>query len=344
MQLTDLTIVIPVYGESVYLGEALQSTEKLVAKGASLLIIDDGATTDIAVQINSWVDNQDSDCIRVTTNPNNLGLFMSLNQNLQFVRTKWFCFLCSDDFLLPDIIRKLQSLHPNDQTGLILSKFRSVNADRSIRYDDCKQLDALQSKYGNILSSNQILLALLRYGSINGNLSGMLIRNTLWQACEGFLFEWKHAADWEWLVRACEKTTTRISLLPLVALRTHADQLSFSNQGSGAPLLEAIAVIKILQKKTNANQNPLAMWWSASLLQHHLWNQLLSNCRTRNLSQLEFRCNSMKQVAPLYLIFAAMIFSLPGRITRRAMMKITKLRSKSSFGESLQAINYFPPP
>ena len=344
MELADLTIVIPVYGESAYLISALESTEKLISEGASLLIIDDGTSSHVANQINGWMNTQGLDRLNLIANQTNLGLFKSLNDNIQLVKTKWFCLLCSDDFFLSDSIQKIESLHPNGQTGLVLSKFRSVNADRSIRYDDCPQLDALQFKHGNILSPNQMLSALLRYGSINGNLSGMIIRNSLWQTCDGFLPEWRHAADWEWMVRACEKTNTQISLLPLVAVRTHVDQLSFSNQESGSPFLEAIAVVKILQNKINGNQNLLAIWWSASLMQYHLWNQLFSNRRACSLSQLKSRCNSMKQVAPLYLVFAAMIFSLPSRFARRVMMKFNSLRSKSRLGESPKAINFFSPP
>ena len=154
MKLTDLTIVIPVYGKSTYLIEALESLEQLLSLGTNLLIIDDGATPDIVTVINIWIASQDSYRINVHVNDCNLGLFNSLNQNIKLVKTEWLCFLCSDDFFLSDAALKLWKLQPCDQSSLILSRFISVNSDRSIRYDDCPQLQAIQSEYGNILDGN----------------------------------------------------------------------------------------------------------------------------------------------------------------------------------------------
>ena len=74
---------------------------------------------------------------------------------------------------------------------------------------------------------------------------------------------------------ASDETSTFIHLEPLVAVRTHSDQLSYSNQQSGAPLAEAVLVIKTLQKDFIVNQPLYIMWCSASLMQHHLWNQVI---------------------------------------------------------------------
>ena len=100
MKLSDLTIVLPVYGCSIYLTDALRSIEDLIAQGARLLIIDDGIHFEAQLQLNNWMRAHNSDRISLKTNHHNLGLFNSLNQNLTFVKTKWFCFCCSDDIFL----------------------------------------------------------------------------------------------------------------------------------------------------------------------------------------------------------------------------------------------------
>ena len=218
----------------------------------------------------------------------------------------------------------------DEHIGLILSKFLSINSDSSLRHDDCRELVFLEKKFGTILSLDQMLPALLRYGSLNGNLSGMVIKKALWDSTGGFISDWKHAADWEWMVRACTKTDTFLNLFPVVAVRTHTEQLSHINQLSSTPLYESARVITYLKKYPQIKHSPFSAWWSACLLQHHMWNLIFNNHNVITGAYIKCQLNALNKATPLVLIVLAMLASLPGRLIRKLMIAKSILFSKSS--------------
>ena len=335
METSSLTLVVPVFGESPYLGQALDSTLPFLAANTRLLIIDDGLSANASNFLKDWLDINRSELTTHVLNPFNLGLFRSLNTNLSLVRTEWFFFLCSDDYLSSDAIHKIQNLTIFGDVQLVLSRFQSVNSDSSDRYDDAQDLSKLISQYGFILTPEQMLLSLLRYGSLNGNLSGMMLRKSLWDHVGGFNEDWHHAADWDWLVHACSLCKTQINDQYLVAVRTHENQLSALNQFNGSAQSEAIAVIKELRKHQAVQQYWRSSWWAGCLLQHHLWNTLFKPNRTINDLQLTGKLLMLNQGAPLWIIFIAMVCSLPKRLVRRSLMAMTCLFSQTRYQKPL---------
>ena len=189
-----------------------------------------------------------------------------------------------------------------------------------------------------------MLLSLLRYGSLNGNLSGMMLRKSLWDHIGGFKEHWVHAADWDWLVHACNLSKTQINDQCLVAIRTHENQLSAHNQYNGSAMSEAVQVIKELRQYQVAQQHWLSLWWAGCLLQHHLWNLIFKLNWRRNDLQLKESLLLLNQAAPLLIIFIAMLCSLPKRLLRRSLMALTYLLSHSCSQKPLWTINYFSPP
>ena len=331
LETSSLTLVIPVYGESPYLGQALDSTLPFLAWNTRLLIIDDGLSVNALNYLNDWLDANRSELITHVVNPSNLGLFKSLNTNLPIVETEWFFFLCSDDYFLSDAIQKIKSLTIPGDVGLVLSRFQSVNSDSSERHDDAQDLLQLISQYGFILTPEQMLLSLLRYGSLNGNLSGMMLHKSLWDHIGGFKEDWIHAADWDWLVKGCKLCRTQVNDQCLVAIRTHKNQLSAHNQYNRSAMSEAVEVIKELRNYPRVQKNWLSLWWASRLLQHHLWNVLFKRNQRTNDLQLKASLLLLNQAAPLLIIFIAMVCSLPKRLVRRYLMALTYLLGQTRF-------------
>ena len=328
LETSSLTLVIPVYGESPYLVQALDSTLPLLASNTRLLVIDDGMSVNALNFLQNWLDSTPSDLIMYVKNPSNLGLFKSLNTNLSLVETEWFCFLCSDDYFLSDAIHKIQKLSISSDVGVVLSRFQSVNSDSSNRYDDAQDLSKLISQYGYTLSPDHMLHSLLCFGSLNGNLSGMIISKNLWDYIGGFKEDWFHAADWDWLVNASNLCWTQINPQCLVAVRTHKNQLSTKNQQNGSPVLEAVTVIKQLRKQTHSQNQWLSLWWASCLMQHHLWNLLFANPTRRDYKKSKQLLLAIQTAAPLWAVFVAMIVSIPHRIYRKTLILLV-----SCFGE-----------
>ena len=210
-----------------------------------------------------------------------------------------------------------------------------MNSDSSERYDDAQDLLKLISQFGFILTPEQMLLSLLRYGSLNGNLSGMLLHKSLWDHIGGFKEHWVHAADWDWLVNASKLCRTQVNDQCLVAIRTHKNQLSAHNQYNGSAMSEAVEVIKELRKHPHVQQHWLSFWWAGCLLQHHLWSLIFKRNWRKNDLQLKESLLSLNQAAPLWIIFIAMVCSLPKRLQRRSLMALTYLLSQTRFHKPL---------
>ena len=96
-----ITIVLPVYGRSALLREALASVYAQEDPDWRLLIADDGSDVHTAELIlHQRVDSR----VRVVRRSQNFGLFGNLNAAIQEVKTPWQLILCSYDLLEPQAI------------------------------------------------------------------------------------------------------------------------------------------------------------------------------------------------------------------------------------------------
>lgn len=321
MNLADITVVLPIYGESPFLLSSLLSVEELLIHGSSLLIIDDGVPFPISLKLERWIENNPDFRIKINKNDSNFGLFKSLNQNIDQVDTSWLVFLCSDDFFLKDAASVLSEMHLSGRAELIISRFHSINADYTNRFDDCASQYAHITQKGNTLNSTQMLASMLRFGSLNGNLTGMLLTKNLWNRTGGFNSNWTHAADWDWLVRASEMTYTFINEIPFAAVRTHNGQLSHSNLLKGATLRECSLVIRRLKNHPMLLNKYPTHWWAACLIQFQAWNLIKLTSKTLDFPRFFNLLKYIQQVSPLWLVCLAMAVSIPERIIRRLRMK-----------------------
>ncbi|NDD69380.1 MAG: glycosyltransferase family 2 protein, partial [Synechococcaceae bacterium WB9_4xC_028] len=202
----EITIILPVYGRSGLLGPALESVLQLQDPGWQLLIADDGSDADTQAFIQSWIDSQNQDTrVRWVRRPKNLGLFGNLNRAIEESQSEWVLLLCSDDLLLPHAIGRIHEMCERwPDAGLILSTYESINEDGSPRPADSAWHHDQVSQETSLVPPERFVPALLKLGSLNGNLSGMAFSRSHWRAAGPFREDWRHAADWEWLLRASE--------------------------------------------------------------------------------------------------------------------------------------------
>ena len=321
MNLADITVVLPIYGESPFLIPSLLSIEELLILGSSLLIIDDGGIPfPVSLMLENWIENNPGFKITINKNATNVGLFKSLNQNVDQVDTSWLVFLCSDDVLLKGAASVLSTMQLSGQVELIISRFHSINEDCTTRFDDCASQYSHITQKGNTLNSTQMLASMLRFGSLNGNFTGMLLTKKLWNRTGGFNSNWVHAADWEWLVRAAEMTYTYINEIPFAAVRTHNGQLSNSNLLKGATISECSVVIRRLKNHPMLLNKYPTHWWAACLIQYQAWNLIKLTSTTLDLPGFFNLLKYIQQVSPIWLVCLAMAASVPERIIRHLQM------------------------
>jgi len=285
----EITIILPVYGRSGLLGPALESVLQLQDPGWQLLIADDGSDADTQAFIQSWIDSQNQDTlVRWVRRPKNLGLFGNLNRAIEESKSEWVLLLCSDDLLLPHAIGRIHEMCERwPDAGLILSTYESINEDGSPRPADSAWHHDQVSQETALVPPERFVPALLQLGSLNGNLSGMAFSRSHWRAAGPFLEDWRHAADWEWLLRASENQPLVLNRVPIAQVRTHERQLSNRNRRSGHELQEVASVVQQLREHPLLSDEPRRRCWAAHVMQFQLWNVLkqFSQTRPKELTQ-----------------------------------------------------------
>ena len=310
----EITIILPVYGRSELLGPALESVLQLQDPGWQLLVADDGSDADTQAFIKGWIKSQNHDTrVRWVRRPQNLGLFGNLNRAIEESQSEWVLLLCSDDLLLPHALGKLNEMRESwPDAGLILSTYESINEDGSPRPADSARHHDQVSQDTSLVPPERFVPALLQLGSLNGNLSGMAFSRSHWRAAGPFREDWRHAADWEWLVRASEHQPLVLNRVPIAQVRTHSSQLSNSNRLSGHELEEVAMVVEHLRRHPLLSDEPMGSRWAAHVMQFQLWNVL----KTSNLRQQATTLSALKTIhrsAGLRQTAMALIRWLPER-------------------------------
>lgn len=269
-----ITILMPVYGRSELLEQALASVVAQSCPDWRLLIADDGSDPLTRQWLERWIaHHQRHHEVSWLKRPVNLGLFANLNDAIHASGASWLLLLCTDDLLLPSAVATLRDLRmAYPEASLILSTFLSIGTAGEWRAPSSALYHDQLSPVTTLLPSERVLPSLLELGSLNGNLTGMAFRVALWRRVGPFRPDWRHAADWEWLARAAAAAPLLLNRTPIAKVRTHAGQLSDANRRSGHELPEVASVVADLRRHPLLASEPRRHGWAAHLMQFQLWN------------------------------------------------------------------------
>jgi len=296
--------------------EALNSVLQQESPQWHLLVADDGSDQQTQSLLQGWINTNNNERIDWIRRPQNLGLFANLNKAIQEIDSEWALLLCSDDYLHPTALTTIQECWRRwPEAGLILSTFDSINSDGSPRPSDSAWHHDQVSRSTALIAPERLIPALLELGSLNGNLTGMAFSRSLWQATGDFREDWRHAADWEWLVRAAEQGPVVLNRLPMASVRTHAAQLSNSNRRSGHELREVAEVVRCLRSHPLLKEEPRRHQWAARVMQHQLWN-LIKQIPLRGTSPLIRGLPSIRTAAGLRHTTMSLLQSIPRRLRK----------------------------
>ena len=309
-----ITIVLPVYGRPKLLREALESIYAQEDPRWRLLIADDGSDAQTAELIQRQTVDFRVDVVR---RPLNLGLFGNLNAAIKDVKTPWQLILCSDDLLEPNAIGQLKkSIASVSDVRLMLSSYRSINASGGLRKDVNGDFYDCFAPTTRLFPSGELLQPLLQYGSINGNITGLLIEQSLFSEAGAWRADWSQSADWEWLIRACMKTSVLIRREPIARVRVHEGQLSVSNRKLQRENLETLEVLRGLLLHPKLQSCTLRRLWAAHHAQFLLWNVIKSAPRV-GLKATLYQLILIHRHVGLLPTWFALLRSLPRRVSIR---------------------------
>ena len=314
-----ITLILPVYGRQGLLKEALTSIIEQEEKNWRLVIADDCSDSDTKAFISKWINDTKGKGVGVQWEQRqaNEGLFANLNKAILNTKTEWITLVCSDDLLLPSALTQIKSLTSRySEAQLILSTFQSINeSGRPLKGESQWYHDKIRKETG-IVSKEGFIPALLQWGSLNGNLTGMTFTKAIWEEAGGFKETWRHAADWEWLLRAAEKTPVLLNRTPIAKVRTHEDQLSNTNRKSGDELVEVAAVVKTLKNHPLLVTKPQRIIWAAHIMQFQLWNILKKSVMERRSIERD-KISVIQDSGGLARTVLAMAIYIPIRVAKR---------------------------
>jgi glycosyltransferase involved in cell wall biosynthesis len=108
-----VSVIIPVYNNVLYLGEAVESVLKQSFTNYEIIIVDDGSTEDIVGSIQQYLDVNEN--IRYVRQENK-GPGPARNTGIRMAKGKWIAFLDADDIWMPEKLEKQIAFlreHPN---------------------------------------------------------------------------------------------------------------------------------------------------------------------------------------------------------------------------------------
>jgi glycosyltransferase involved in cell wall biosynthesis len=309
-----ITILLPVHGRAELLGAALNSVLAQTSPAWRLRIADDGSDATTQQWLATWMERHASaHDVRWLRRPRNLGLFANLNAAIAAEAADWWLLLCSDDLLMPTAVDTLAATRRRwPEARLILSTFESIGPAGEPRPADSAAHHDRLSPATALIPSAGFVPALLELGSLNGNLTGMAFHSGLWHQAGPFRADWRHAADWEWLIRAAELGPVLLNRTPIARVRTHPAQLSNANRQGGHDTREVAAVVGQLRRHPLLRAEPRRHQWAAHVMQFHLWN-LLKQLRHGQSGGLGSRLRAIQHAAGLMQTVGALVAWLPER-------------------------------
>jgi hypothetical protein len=183
--------------------------------------------------------------------------------------------LCSDDCLEPQAIGQLKkAIASAPEVRLMLSSYRSIDANGDFRTDVNGAFYDRFAPITRLFEPGSLLQPLLQYGSINGNITGLLIRQSLFRDAGPWRADWSQSADWEWLIRACTQTSVLVRRDPIARVRVHEGQLSVSNRKLQRENLETLEVLSGLLQHPQLQSCGRRRQWAAHHAQFLLWNAI----------------------------------------------------------------------
>lgn len=131
MAVDRVSIIIPIYNVAPYIKECLESVIGQSYTDLEILCIDDCSTDDsmLIVQMYSAIDSR----IKIIHHEQNRGLAISRNTGLENASGKYFFFLDSDDYLVPNAIEKLVQTSKTTNSDIVLSQTNTFTLNNTLQ-------------------------------------------------------------------------------------------------------------------------------------------------------------------------------------------------------------------
>lgn len=223
MNLSLVSVVMPVYNSEKYLREAIDSVLSQSYKNIELIIVDDGSTDSGRDIVLSYTDSR----IRLLQNEKNSGIVFSRNKGLEAAGGEFVATLDSDDIALPDrIAKQVIFLEANPDYGLCGTFYHTIDSNGKLL------------KKINFPTSDQDIQTHLTIGNCFCN-STMMLRSKLAKELK-YREKYDIVEDYELWYRISK--TAKVANLPFYGThyRVHGNNISVAKMNDMFALVKKI--------------------------------------------------------------------------------------------------------
>ncbi len=206
-----VSVIIPVYNGELYIGQAIESILSQSYKDVEIIVVDDGSTDSTEKVVRSY----ENVCYIYQANS---GPAAARNKGMSVSKGEYIAFLDSDD------------LYKENKLEEQVKAFEK-NKDVDIVYNDCIAVDK-DLNYINTLRSEGVyenekdFLCMLLFRQIIPIPPSIMLRRKCFE--EGYVYDdrYKHAEDYEYIIRLAQRYKFFYIPKPLYIYRRHANNLT----------------------------------------------------------------------------------------------------------------------
>ncbi|MBW4583131.1 MAG: glycosyltransferase [Tildeniella nuda ZEHNDER 1965/U140] len=305
-----VSVILPVYNRPEYLAQAIESVVGQDYPNWELIISDNASDTPTKELLKKFEQHPK---VKIYYNSRNLGLFRNLNQAIHHSLGDYVVLLCSDDLLLPHCLSMGLSLLQQHKAEFLLSALQTLQGGRQQSVSSSQlHYDLFMKEQLKLFDSYSALELLLKYGSINGNLTGMFFAQNLYKSVGRFRECSYHTADWEWVYEAVRRHPVLLSKMPIATIRVHEKQLSAADLGNLRNSLEVAEIVKKLLDDPYLKQQSESIKWAQYIMQDHLWHGLKLALRG-DMPKFLTLAQVVHQTTGLWGTFSSLLENFPRR-------------------------------
>jgi glycosyltransferase involved in cell wall biosynthesis len=213
-----VSVCIPVYNGSAYIGESIESVLAQTYKHFELIICDNCSTDDTENIVCSFKDPR----VTYVKNDHNIGLVANANHCLDLASGEYVCIFHHDDIMLPkNLEHKVRLLDDHPDVGFVHSNIMLIDSKGELVSSNIWAKDSTRDYIEEGMSVFQRFVHYLPFGS-SIFIGAVLARRACYAHLGRFSLELPHCNDSEMWMRMLLFYNVACIGTPLVKYRVHA--------------------------------------------------------------------------------------------------------------------------
>lgn len=206
-----VSVIVPVYNNETYLGQAINSIMQQTYKDIEIIVVDDGSTD------NSSKIAEDFEQVKYIYQANS-GPSAARNKGVSASRGEYIAFLDSDDMYAKNKIEvQVRTLEQNKDVDIVYND--CIVVDKNLNY-----INTLKSE--GVYENEKDFLCMLLFRQIIPIPPSIMLRRKCFE--DGYFYNngYKHAEDYEFIIRLAQKYKFKYIPKPLYIYRRHENNLT----------------------------------------------------------------------------------------------------------------------